>query len=122
MQSAPQRYGKGTAARGARGRQSYRSGERFATVHRIPIASLPIAMQDWIMTYHEYCLTVIGERDADDLAREFDLDLANVRGMDEWLGRAEVEALHAGGLTIGDMPDSWREYHARLLEDLTTVH
>lgn len=74
------------------------------------------------MTYHEYCLTVIGQRDAFELSRDFDLDLSDVRGMDEWLGHAEVAALHAGGLTISEMPDSWREYHARLLEDLTSVH
>lgn len=72
------------------------------------------------MTYHEYCLTVIGQRDADQLAHEFDLDLSDVRGVDEWLGHAEVAALHAGGLT--DMPLAWKGFHARLLDDLTTVH
>ena len=69
------------------------------------------------MTYLEYRLTVIGERSAAQLAAEFDLDLGDSTGLDEWLADAEIQAWRVGGIA-GPMPQECGRYHTRLLYDL----
>lgn len=64
--------------------------------------------------FEGYWNTVLGaNRSAADVVREFQLDASDVRGLDEWLGTAEADALAAGGKTV--VPEEWTSHHARAL-------
>jgi hypothetical protein len=70
-----------------------------------------------VWTYDGYWNTVMGAgRSAADVVNEFDLKPGGRRGLSEWLGTAEAEALRAGGYK--DVPDEWREFHATALDAL----
>ena len=67
--------------------------------------------------YEGYWNTVLGaNRSAEDVIREFDLSTNDKRGLDEWLGYAEVEAWRVGG--HGPMPKEWSAFHDRALNEL----
>ena len=69
--------------------------------------------------FEGYWNTVLGaNRIADDVVREFALT-ADRRGLDEWLGHAEAEALAVGGEST--VPEEWTGFHARALEALCAV-
>mgnify|MGYP003437090669 FL=1 len=73
-------------------------------------------MTTW--TYEGYRSTVLGAHATpDSLASEFDLDLSDRRGLDEWLGTAESEAWAVGGQP-GAIPDEWAGFHAKALDEL----
>lgn len=65
-------------------------------------------------TFEGYWNTVLSpSRGWVGLARDFDLDLSDERGLDEWLGTAEEAAASAGGISI---PEEWAGFHAKALE------
>jgi hypothetical protein len=72
--------------------------------------------------FEGYWNTVMGPtRSAGDIVREFELG-AGRRGLDEWLGEAEMEAWMAGGNSVRDeLPEEWAEFHARALDMLCEV-
>lgn len=71
-------------------------------------------------TFEGYWNVVLGaNRSADDVVREFSLDPADRRGVDEWLGNAECEALLFGG--DPSMPAEWADFHSRALDALCNV-
>jgi hypothetical protein len=70
-------------------------------------------------TYEGYWNAVIGDRrTAESTVAEFDLDPTDRRGLDEWLGLAEVESARAGRIEI---PEEWSGFHAKALDELCTV-
>lgn len=75
-------------------------------------------MSTW--TYGGYVASVLGVSGADGAVLEHDLDTSDRRGLDEWLGVAEVEAWRVGGLG-GDLPEEWAGFHARALDELCAV-
>ena len=78
-----------------------------------------MAMATW--TYEGYWATVLGAtRTAEMVVVDFDLSPADRRGLDEWLGTAEVEAWRVGGLG-GELPAEWAGHHATALAELAEV-
>jgi len=79
-------------------------------------------MATW--TYEGYWNAVLGaSRDAANVVSEFELDASDRRGIDEWLGVAEVDAWMAGG---GEphrdaLPTEWTEWHAKALNEIVAV-
>lgn len=68
-------------------------------------------------TFDGYWNTVLGaNRSAADVVREFQLDVTDLRGLDEWLGGAEADALAAGGETA--IPAEWSGFHTQALDAL----
>ena len=68
-----------------------------------------------------YWNAVLGaERTPGRVIGEFELEPADRRGLDEWLGHAEVEAWRVGG-EGGDLPEEWAVHHARALAALCAV-
>ncbi len=59
-------------------------------------------------------------RSADDVVREFELDPTDRRELDAWLAETALEAWREGNLG-GDIPSSWKAYHARALDELCRV-
>ena len=73
-------------------------------------------MTTW--TYEGYFSTVLGAHsNRESLASDFDLDLSNRSGLDQWLGNAESEAWAIGGQP-GDIPEEWTDFHAKALDYL----
>ncbi len=71
-------------------------------------------------TYEGYWATVLGaHRDAATVVADFELTPSDRRGLDEWLGSAEVEAWRVGG--EGELPDEWTDHHTRALAELAEV-
>lgn len=74
-------------------------------------------MSQTTWTYEGYWNAVLGaNRSASDVVSEFELNTGDRRGLDEWLGQAEGEALAIGGL--GELPEEWSDYHERALNAL----
>lgn len=68
--------------------------------------------------FEGYWSAVLGAyRDADGVVWDFDLDPTDERGLDQWLGEAEVEAWRVGG-DGGPMPACWTQFHAMALAEL----
>jgi len=66
-------------------------------------------------TFEGYWNVVLGTgRNPSDVVREFDLDITDRAGLDEWLGSAEAEAWAMGG-NDHPVPVEWVEYHERAL-------
>lgn len=69
-------------------------------------------------TYEGYWNAVIGANMTPEKAvYEYDLVPGDFKGLDEWLGEAEVAAWAAGGQT-GPLPPEWTEYHQRAAQVL----
>lgn len=74
--------------------------------------------------YESYWNAVLGEkRSPARVIAEFDLDPADRRGLDEWLGRSEEEAIRAGNLdreaTLAAWGDGgYHSCHERALREL----
>ncbi len=68
------------------------------------------AVRPW--TYEGYYATVVGTG--------FRPEADTRRGLDEWLGAAEVEAWRVGG-QAGELPAEWAQYHARALDRLVSL-
>jgi hypothetical protein len=76
-----------------------------------------------VTTYEGYWNVVLGANcSANDVVREFDLDLHadGRRGLDEWLGLAEVEAISFSRLDM-EVLESWATFHERALNLLTAA-
>jgi hypothetical protein len=69
-------------------------------------------------SYEGYWNVVLGShRNADDVLSEFDLDAENTKALDGWLSAAESTAWKTSG-TPGDIPDPWKAFHVRALDEL----
>ena len=70
---------------------------------------------DKTWTYEGYWAAVLGgNRSAEDVVREFDLDPTNRHTLSEWLGEAEAEAWRVGG----KKPKETFDWHERALDQL----
>lgn len=69
-------------------------------------------------TYSEYWQVVLGARTAAQVVAEFDLTGGTRRGLSEWLGTAEEEAIRACHLPREETLDAWARHHERAVTDL----
>ena len=75
---------------------------------------------DTSWTFDGYWNTVLGARTADNVVREFKLNVSDAHGLDVWLGEAESEAWRQGGQE-GNMPETWTAFHSKALDALVEV-
>lgn len=75
-------------------------------------------MSAW--TAEGYWHAVLGQTTPAQVVREYNLTPSDRRGVDEWLGGAEVAAWQAGA-EGGEMPEEWAGFHARALDRLCAV-
>lgn len=71
-------------------------------------------------TYDGYWQMVLGPRGADRLVREFAL-IPGSRGLDEWLGTAEEEAIRVGRLPRKATLEVWESYHGTALQEIESA-